>query len=222
MTGYQSSPSLFGLAPSLGTAYNQPPPSPEPQSFKAQVGQAAFGFGVAMQAGASIIDAIGQYGAVQAQKSDYRTRALDAKSQEYMAQLGASSARLVAGQIMQAGRQARRQLGLAAGQEQAARRTTQAARGLTNTGSSAEVRASMRYRQQAEELTIDTNTMRQRQASERQRVKMLNRATQARVDAANYMEMERALSPGLAAATSILQGMSSVAGSLANYYGRTS
>ena len=194
---------------------------PPPENFKSYVGQAAFNFGAALQVGASIMQAISAYSAVEAQKSDYRTKALNAQSQDYMAQLGASQARLVAGQIMQAGAQARRQLGLAAGQEQAQSKVRQAKRGVTNAGSAAEVQASLRYKQQAEELTIDTNAMRQRQAADRQRVDMLNRAGQARVNAANYLDMSRSLSSGLAAATSILQGMSAVAGTVANYYGKT-
>ena len=185
----------------------------------AEIGAAAFGFGVSLQIGAGIIGAISEYSNVQAAQSEKRMEALNAQSRDTMAQYGASEARVVATQIAQAGAQARRQLGQAAAQGQAARRVSQRARGLTNAGSSAEVQASMRYKQQAEELTLDTNTLRQKQAAERKRLNLLNRARQERVTAANALDMANAFSPGLAAATSIVQGLGAVAGSVANYYG---
>ena len=216
MTGNQQSSNLFGLAPSLKTAYNQP----ENQGISdATIGKAAFNFGLSLQIGAGIIDGIAAYHGVQAQQSDYRTKSLNADSRNVMAQYGASQARIVAGQIMQAGDQARRQLGQQAGQAQAANRTRQAVRGVTNAGSAAEVQASMRYKQQAEELTLDTNTLRQKQAADRRRLDMINRAGQERVAAKNYLDMASALSPGLAAATSVVQGLGAVAGTVSNYYG---
>jgi hypothetical protein len=186
---------------------------------KLEYGKAGFALGMSMQLGAAVIGSIAAYHGVQAQQADYRTKALNAKSADVMAQLGASEARIVASQIDQAGAQARRQLGQAAAQEQAAGRVSQRARGLTNAGSSAEVQASMRYKQQAEELTVDTNTMRQRQSAERKRLSMMNKSRQARVDAANYMDMASSLSPGLAAATSLMQGLAQAGMSAAGYYG---
>ena len=186
---------------------------------KLEYGEAGFALGMTLQLGAAIIGSIAAYHGVQAQQADYRTKALNAQSVDFMSQLGASEARIVASQIDQAGALARRQLGQAAAQEQAAGRVSQRARGLTNAGSSAEVQASRRYKQQAEELTIDTNTMRQRQSAERKRLSMMNRARQARVDATNYMDMASSLSPGLAAATSLMQGLAQAGMSAAGYYG---
>lgn len=179
---------------------------------KLELGKTFFNIGMAAQIGGSLIAQIGAYGQAQAAQSQARSGAMTAEHQATMDELGAAQARVAANSILREGARARQRYGLRAGQEQGTQRARTAARGVQGgVGSSAEVQASLRYAQIADQQTIDSNAMRQAQALERQRLSLRNRARMGRVTAQNLRDQASAISPGLAVATEAMRGLAGVA-----------
>lgn len=183
------------------------------------LGDAFFSVGMAAQIGGSLIAQIGAFAAVQGQEAQLKAGATTADTQAILDDLGASQAKQAAQSVIAEGRRTKGRYALRAAQEQGAQRASTAARGIqAGVGSAAEVQASLKYAQVADELTIDSNSLRQSQALERQALSLRNRARMQRVSAQNLRDAAGALSPGLAAATQALRGLATVGGSFAQRF----
>lgn len=186
---------------------------------RSTLGNTAWNIGAVAALGGSIISSIGAYASAVAQEENLKSGADTAEHLAIFDDLGATQARLAAQDVVNQGRRRRGRYGLRASQEQASQRASGARRGVVgNVGSQAEVKAGLRYAQIVDELTIDSNTLRQRQALERQELSLRNRAEMRRVSAENMRRTAGVVSPGLAAATQALQGLASVGGSFAQRF----
>lgn len=182
------------------------------------LGNTFWNIGAVAAIGGSVIASIGAYASQQAEEENLKAGASSQDSLAVFDDLGAAQARAAAQDVVRQGRKTKNRYQLRAAQEQAAQRVSAAARGVEATGSQAEVQASLRYAQEIDELTIDSNTLRQRQALERQELSLRNRARMRRVSAENMRRSASVISPGLAAATSALQGIASIGGSFAQRF----
>lgn len=186
---------------------------------KLNLGQGYWNIGMGAYLGGSVIAQIGAYSEAVGQEMQLDTSAISADHQAVMDGYGAAQARLAAQSVVQEGRRERGRYGLRAAQEQGAERASAAARGVQlGAGSAAEVQASLKYAQAVDQLTIDSNTLRQRQALDRQALSLRNRAEMNRVSAINLRDMKSAVSPGLAAATQALRSVSASAMGFAQRY----
>ena len=186
---------------------------------RSTLGNTFWNIGAVAAIGGSVIASIGAYATAQGQEAQLKSGAMTEDHQAVMDDLGAQQARLAAQSVVAEGRRARGRYGLRAAQEQASQRASAAARGIQGgVGSAAEVQASLKFAQTVDELTIDANTLRQRQALERQELSLRNRAEMRRVSAENMRRSASTISPGLAAATQALRGLASTTGSFARRY----
>ena len=176
-------------------------------------GNAIANIGAVAQIGGSLIATIGAYAGALAARGGLRAGALTDEHRAALDELNASQARLAAQSVLAEGQRTRGRYSMAAAQQQSATRVNQTSRGVLNSGTSARVRASEKYAQQVDELTIDSNTLRQSQELKRQALSLRSSAEMRRVSAANQRRMSSTINPGLAAATQALQGMAASAGS---------
>lgn len=184
-----------------------------------RLGDTFWQIGAVAQIGGSVIAQIGAYAEAVGREGQIKAGALTADHRAVLDDLGASQAARAAQDVVREGRRARGRYGLRAAQEQATANVSAAARGVqAGVGSAADVQASLRYAQVADELTIDSNTLRQRQALERQALERRQSARMNRVSAENMRRSAGAISPGLAAATQALQGLGNVASTFAARY----
>jgi hypothetical protein len=160
--------------------------------------------------------AIGSWYAVDAQKGELRSQALSLDFQASVANINARSAEIDAAAIRAAGRRSRGLLTLAAGQERGRAVVSQASRGLrAGSGTTAETLASLAFAKESDALTIDANTFRAESAARRRAIDFRNQGRFARVSAQNARDTAGSLSPGLAAATSLLGSAGRVSGQFA-------
>lgn len=186
---------------------------------RSELGNTFWNIGAVAAIGGSVIASIGAYASQQAEEANLKSGASSRESQAVFDDLGAQQARDAAQDVVRQGRKRKGRYQLMASQEQATERVSAAARGVVgNVGSQAEVGASLRYAQEVDELTIDANTLRQKQALERQELSLRNRARMHRVSAENMRRSASVISPGLAAATSAMQGLAGISGGFAQRF----
>ncbi len=179
-------------------------------------GDNMFRVGAIAQIGGSIISSIGAYAGAEAQQAQLISGAMTDEHRAVMADLGAAQAQMAADSLVLEGRKARAEVGLRAAQEQGSDRASAAARGVQGgVGSAADVQASLRLVQEIEQRNVDSQTLRQKQALERESLSRRNTARQLRVSAQNRRDTASALNPAFAAFTSALQGAGAVAGTFA-------
>jgi hypothetical protein len=190
--------------------------APQAPAQSSSIGNAIWNVGAIAQVGGSIIAQIGAYAGAVAAKDQLKTGAMTEDHRAVMDELGATQATIAAQSVRAEGRKARGRYAMRAAQEQSSARTSAAARGVSgNSGSAAEIQASLKYAQQVDELTIDSNTMRQAQELERRAVSLRSSADFRRVSAENMRSTAGAISPGLAVATQAMQGAAQSANNFA-------
>jgi len=182
------------------------------------LGNTFWNIGAVAAIGGSVIASIGAYASTQAEEENLKSGASSQESAAVFDDYGANQARIAAQDVVRQGRRTKGRYQLRAAQEQSSARASAAARGVEQVGSAAEVQASLKYAQEVDELTLDSNTLRQRQALERQELSLRNRARMRRVSAENMRRSASTISPGLAAATASLQGIAGVAGGFAQRF----
>ncbi len=186
---------------------------------RSELGNTFWNIGMVASIGGSVIASIGAYASQQAEEENLKAGASSQESLAVFDDLGAQQARAAAQDVVRQGQKRKNRYQLRAAQEQATQRVSAASRGVVgNVGTQAEVNASLRYAQEVDELTIDANTLRQKQALERQELSLRNRARMRRVSAENMRRSASAISPGLAAATSALQGIAGISGGFAQRF----
>ena len=162
-------------------------------------------------AGAAV-SAVGAFYAVDSQRYNLRTRALNLDFQGSMSNLNAELAEREAAFMVRAARQQRGGLTLRFGQIEARARVEQAGAGVqAGVGSAAEVQASIAATKEIEALTVDINAMRAVHGARLRSVNARNLALLSRVSAHNVRSFAGNLSPGLALATSLLGSAGPVA-----------
>lgn len=169
-------------------------------------------FGVIMGVTGILQSAIGSYYAVQAQRYQLRSQALDLEFQGSIADINARAAEQDAQATLRAGQQQKALSTLRYGQAKAASRTRQAAAGVqAGVGSAGEVQASIEVAKELDSLTIERNAVRAAGASRTRAVNFQNQALLSRVSAANVRRTAGTLNPALAATTSLIGGAGQVA-----------
>jgi hypothetical protein len=164
-------------------------------------------FGIVLGIGGALTSAVGAYYSVLGQRYQLRSQALSRDFEASIAGFNARAAERDAQALIQAGQQRKGLSTLRFGQLKAASRTRTAAAGVqAGVGSAAEVQASIEAVKEIDSLTIELNAVRAAGAARTRAVDFRNRALFARVSAANARRSAGALSPGLAAATSLLGG----------------
>lgn len=183
------------------------------------LGDTFWNIGAVAAIGGSVIASIGAVASAVAEEGNIKAGASSQDSLAVMDDLGATQARMAAQDVVRQGEKRKGRYQLRAAQEQGAQRASAAARGIVGgVGTQAEVQAGLRYAQEVDELTLDSNTLRQRQALERQELTLRNRARMRRVSAENMRRSASTISPGLAAASQALSGLAGISGSFAQRF----
>jgi hypothetical protein len=180
---------------------------------------AAFGVAVGAQIVGNIMSQIGAYASAQGQIQQARTGALTSENRAVLDRYGAAQVRQSIASVRSEGVKKRGRYALRSAQAQSANNARTASRGVaTNSGSAAEVKASMKLVQKVDELTMDSNMLTQIQALERREQAMRRSAEMNDLSALNQRDMAGSISSGLAVATAAMQGIATVAGSFASHY----
>lgn len=173
------------------------------------------GTGMMLAGVGALLGAVGSFFAVSSQRREMEAHALSYEFEGTMAALDARAAEADAQAGLDAAATEVGALTLAAGAERASRRASLAARGITTTGSAAEVALSADVMLEADKYTI-ARSARSRAAADRVRaVNATNRSRFARVSANNARRSARALSPWSALSTSLLTDAASFGSSWA-------
>lgn len=169
----------------------------------------------------ALVSSIGAFYAVDAQKYNLRSEALNLAFQGSIAGINAQIAEQDANALLRAGQQEKALSTLRFGQVKAASRAVQGASGLqAGVGSAGEIQASIELAKDLDSMTIESNALRAAGAARLQAVNLRNRAMLARVSAASARRFSSTLSPGLAALTSLIGGAGQVTSSFLSRQGR--
>lgn len=175
---------------------------------------AASPIGLALGAAGAAMSAIGAYQAVQAQQFQLGSQASNLDFQGTMADFNARLAERDAHDAIEAGRHQKGLSTLRFGQIKSSSRTRLAASGVqAGVGSAAEVQTSIEAAKEIDSLTIERSAVRAAGSARLRAVDSRNRASFARVSAGNLRRQAGALSPGLAALTSLIGGAGQVTSS---------
>lgn len=170
------------------------------------------GFGWFATLSGAMLAAVGSYYSAKSQQYQLKSQALNAEFGASMASLNARAAEDDAIAAMEAGKQEKAALTLQQGQERAALQVQQAVSGTAaGSGSNAEVLASQRLSQRIESMTMDSNTLREVNASKIRAVNYRNEADLGRVSAENIRSSARSINPYLAAGSSLLSSSGTLA-----------
>lgn len=165
------------------------------------------GGSLAMSVAGMLMGAVGSFYDAQSQQNAMRSQALSADFEASIAHQNAKAAELDAEAILEAGQHERALLGLQAAQRRGDRAAEAAASGLqAGVGSAAEVDASNEFAYQLDRMTARANTIRAAGAARTQAQDARNQAELARLSGRNLRRNAGSISPGLAAATSLLSG----------------
>jgi hypothetical protein len=171
--------------------------------------------------------AVGAYYGILSNRYEARSRASSMQHAAEMEAFNARQSELDAQQAITAGEQEMGRVGLQYALLKGQQLASQSARGtVVGVGSNAEVLAATEYARQADQITIDANSVRAAQAARRRGLDQTNRGRMLMVSAANERGFAKALSPGLAAATAAIAGGGAIAGQWADreerrgYYSR--
>ncbi len=203
-----------------------PPLLGDPNQFAAPIGPPAAGAagdlsaleagGGVLQIAGVVVQAVGAFYAAESQKYQLKSNALTLEFESSIASINARAAEADVAAIFEAGRRRRAAVTLRFGQIKARQRVSTAGRGIqAGVGSAAEVATSIELATTVDAYAIDANTFRAVQAGRRRALDLRNRALLTGVSARNVREAGRGISPGLAAATSLLGGAADTAQSFA-------
>ena len=168
-----------------------------------------------------VTGAIGAYYDVLASQGAAKSQALSLEYEQSASALEARAAERDAEAILSAGRQEVGLRGLQEGQEIGAATAEQAASGIgLDSGSAAEVRASIRLAAAIDKRTISSNALRAALAERQRGAGIRGRGALAGVSARNLRRTAGSMSPGTAAAGSALAGGGQLLSQYASYYGR--
>lgn len=159
-----------------------------------------------------LLGAVGSFYSAKGQQGQLEAQASSADFAASMAQLNARAAENDAQAILEAGQREKLGLALRSGQERAAVQVEQAASGTqSGSGSNAEALASLRFMQQLDAMTMDSNMLRAANAARTQAVDLRNQSRLARVSAANLRGTARSIDPYLGSTASLLGGAGTLA-----------
>ncbi len=166
----------------------------------------------------ALTGALGAFYSAKADQYRLRSQALDLEFESSIANINARQAELDAESIFEAGAREKALRTLQFGQVKGAARASQAARGIqAGVGSAAEVQASIDFARELDAFTIDANTVRAAGEARRRAVDQRNAALLSRVSAQNIRSAAGSISPGLAAAGSLLGSAPLVASQFAAF-----
>lgn len=150
------------------------------------------------------LGAVSAWYQVDAQKYNLKQQASNLEFQSSMATIAREQAESDAQAVIAAGAQERASLTLRQGQERASLIAGQAASGAAPGGSNAEIRASQRLIDRIDAMTLDSNTLRAKNAARMRGVNAGNEALLDQTSAQNVRGTARSLSPEMAAVSSLL------------------
>lgn len=153
----------------------------------------------------AINTAIGSYFAAENQKNQMKMQAQNQKFASQMAAINAQASEFSAQTSMQAGQQAIARYTMGAGQARASAVATMAARGIQGgVGSTKEVLASMDLVNKIDQLTMNSNMVRQAEAYRMQAMNYTTQSEMANLSAQNLRSSADTISPGLQSYSSLL------------------
>lgn len=190
----------YFAAPAFARAAGTPPPA----SASMATGDFLSSFGTFLGFAGMVNAAIGAYAEADAAKFQGKMQAKDVEFAASESRLNAHAAEEDAAAILQASRHAAGQVSAEYGQIREQNLAAQAASGVTGEGSNAEVQASIELSRQQDVFQFDRNAVRAAAARRSEATNFGNTALMQDASARNLHASARSISPGMAAATSIL------------------
>lgn len=173
--------------------------------------------GAVLAIGAALSTAIGSFYSAKSARYQLKSQESALRFRSEMSNINARMAENQAQQILEGSRQQMAMAALNYSQQQAASRTSTAARGIqAGSGSAAEVAVSQEYLKRRALWTMDLNAVRQAGAARMQRANILTEQSMMNVQADQARAMRAGISPELAAGSTLLGS----AGQLMYNYGR--
>jgi hypothetical protein len=207
---------LFGPPPRPPEQELFGPPALAPGSDPDTFGADLQNFGAALAISGALTSAIGAFYQVDSQKYQLKSQALSLEFQRNIANINARAFEIDAAAILEAGRRQRLTRGFVAGQEAGRERVSQAARGISaDSASAVEAQASLDFARDVDLFTIDANALRAANAARRGATDARNQAALAGVSARNVRASASALSPALAAGTSLVSSTGRISSDIA-------
>lgn len=177
--------------------------------------------GLILSLSGAVNSAIGTYAALQAQKHQLKSEALNAEFRATQSGIAAAAAESEAQQIVNAGRMQYALRGLVEAQDIGATRVSAASRGVVvGDGSAGEVERSQRIAAELDKRALRTNTERAAQAARERRSNLGSESMLARVSAGNMRASAGTLNPAQGALVSTTASAGSLLSQYAAYNSR--